>query len=187
MFLTSIGWNSEIAQTWIDSSGNYRLGVLEGTITKTYQPRYIGVHARETYRKERIEQLIRQKEFYILSQQELEQQRIRLDDRKQQLETEWINFPSVEDMKLAAKELNAKEQELELCSYQIQKQQEKLEKQREELEKTRSDVQKICSKIELTIRLDVFHQALSHLKVYQEKLVKFNYCMQGIKMIEKIF
>src|SRR5699024_2687182 len=98
--------------------------------------------------------------------------RIRLDDRKQQLETEWINFPSVEDMKLAAKELNAKEQELELCSYQIQKQQEKLEKQREELEKTRSDVQKICSKIELTIRLDVFHQALSHLKVYQEKLVK---------------
>lgn len=170
--LTSIGWNSEIAQTWIDSSGNYRLGVLEGTITKTYQPRYIGVHARETYRKERIEQLIRQKEFYILSQQELEQQRIRLDDRKQQLETEWINFPSVEDMKLAAKELNAKEQELELCSYQIQKQQEKLEKQREELEKTRSDVQKICSKIELTIRLDVFHQALSHLKVYQEKLVK---------------
>ena len=93
--LTSIGWNSEIAQTWIDSSGNYRLGVLEGTITKTYQPRYIGVHARETYRKERIEQLIRQKEFYILSQQELEQQRIRLDDRKQQLETEWINFPTV--------------------------------------------------------------------------------------------
>ena len=43
--LSAIGFGGKDAErgnSWIDAEGNYRLGVLEGTITKEYQARFIG-------------------------------------------------------------------------------------------------------------------------------------------------
>ena len=58
--LSAIGFgdtHAEHGDSWIDANGNYRIGVLEGTITGEYQARFIGVRAREKYRKEKIEEL----------------------------------------------------------------------------------------------------------------------------------
>lgn len=58
--LSAIGFgdtHAEHGESWIDANGNYRIGVLEGTITGEYQARFIGVRAREKYRKEKIEEL----------------------------------------------------------------------------------------------------------------------------------
>ena len=35
--------HAEHGESWIDANGNYRIGVLEGTITGEYQARFIGV------------------------------------------------------------------------------------------------------------------------------------------------
>lgn len=57
--LSSIGFgrSNDQGRTWIDERGNYRLGVLEGTVTGEYHARFIGIRAREQYRKEKIEEL----------------------------------------------------------------------------------------------------------------------------------
>ena len=40
----------------MDTGGNYRIGVLEGTVTGTYEARFIGAGARENYRRQKIEE-----------------------------------------------------------------------------------------------------------------------------------
>ena len=46
-----------IQSTCVDTGGNYRIGVLEGTVTGTYEARFIGAGARENYRRQKIEEL----------------------------------------------------------------------------------------------------------------------------------
>ncbi len=48
---------SDQAATWIDEDGNYKIGVLEGTVTKQYTPCFIGSTAREQYRLDKIAEL----------------------------------------------------------------------------------------------------------------------------------
>lgn len=53
--LSSIGYissNEKEASTWIRENGNFKIGILEGTITGNYQAKYIGAMSRERYRKE---------------------------------------------------------------------------------------------------------------------------------------
>ena len=55
--LSSVGFGGKGAErgdSWVDAQGNYRLGVLEGTVSKQYTARFIGVRAREKYRQEQI-------------------------------------------------------------------------------------------------------------------------------------
>lgn len=46
-------------KTWVDSEGRFGLGLLNGTITGSYQAKFIGVRAREQYRRARILELER--------------------------------------------------------------------------------------------------------------------------------
>ena len=58
--LSAIGFGSREEQSghsWIDREGNYRIGVLEGTVTKEYKSAFIGARAQEEYRKSKIEEL----------------------------------------------------------------------------------------------------------------------------------
>ena len=75
--LSAIGFgdtHAEHGESWIDANGNYRIGVLEGTITGEYQARFIGVRAREKYRKEKIEELTGLCEQLRASVEDLEKQ-----------------------------------------------------------------------------------------------------------------
>ena len=47
--LSSIGFENEDADTRIDKNGNYKLGILEGTVTGGYRARFIGARARERF------------------------------------------------------------------------------------------------------------------------------------------
>ena len=55
--LSSIGFGEktagEFGTTVIDTNGNYRMGILEGSITRQYKAKFIGVRAREMYRNEK--------------------------------------------------------------------------------------------------------------------------------------
>ena len=63
--LSAIGWRGRDKEgegdlpgsregSWIDERGTYGMGVLEGTITGAYIPRYIGASSREEYRRKKI-------------------------------------------------------------------------------------------------------------------------------------
>lgn len=158
--------------TWIHEQGNYRLGILEGTITGTYEAKYIGTQARERFRKQQMEQLAG--ECAELGQK-LEGVRAILqeeEDSLKKLQQEWNDFPSGEDLKTAARSCGEKEYEFDLISQQVGRVKAELEQQRKVLEEIRLKVQKVCSKTYLKIRLDVFREALENLKEYKEHLTQ---------------
>ena len=59
--LSAIGVFSADAQesggTWLDLSGHYKIGVLEGTVTREYEAHYVGLRARQKYREEKLAEL----------------------------------------------------------------------------------------------------------------------------------
>lgn len=173
--LSSIGYGYDGEETeqrgsWIDRDGNYRMGVVEGTVTKEYQARFIGVRARERFRREKIEELTELTAQLLEKVAELETSLKANEDRTQHLQAEWEKFPKEEDLKIAAKEFSDREYALELKNKRLWEQQERAEKEREALDEVRIKVREICGKCYLAPRLDVFSQAVEALKRYKELL-----------------
>jgi len=154
--------------TWVDERGNYRIGVLEGTVTGEYQARYIGVRARERFRMEKIAGL-EQEELSLREQREEREKRIQgLEEKMALLQREWDAYPPDTDIKEAAREYSARNYELEQLNRQIADYREILRKIKEELDEIQLRVREICSKCYLTARLDLFSRTLESLGKYKE-------------------
>lgn len=174
--LTGIGWKSGNSEeetgggTWVDENGNFGMGILEGTITKNYTPCFIGSGAREAYRLRKIREL---EELCSLQEEEIrecEEKLKELEARQKCLETEWRSFPKEQDLKIAARELERREEKLTVINSKIRTQKELLEAERKKLDEIRLKVQELCRKCYLPARLDVFGSALESLKDYRELL-----------------
>lgn len=170
--LCSVGCLAETHHTWISEQGNYRLGILEGTISGKYEAKYIGAQARERFRVQQIERL--SGECAEIERQLAEVSRVmeQKETALKLLQQEWNAFPTGEDLKVAARSCAEREYEFDLISRKINKLKSELEQQRKELEEIRLKAQSICGKTYLKIRLDVFQKALENLKDYREHLTQ---------------
>lgn len=160
----------DCGSTWIDEKGNYKIGVIEGTITREYKACYIGVRAREKFRMEQIERLQQEKQILQEQLDACEEQIQQLEENKRVLQEEWNAFPADVDMRTVAKELWQKSSELDQVNGHIAKLREELQQVKEELDKIVLRVREICSKCYLTARLDIFTNALQALGSYKELL-----------------
>lgn len=179
--LTAIGWkrrderNKEktVGQgSWIDENGNYGMGIVEGTITRQYRQRFIGIAAREQYRLRKVEELEECCRSIEQKLQILQEELLGVKNRKNDLETEWKNFPEEKDLRVAARELEKKVRLLEDINEKIQRQKILVEKERKQLDEVRMRVQEICQKCYLSPRLDVFTETSEALDSYRGILTK---------------
>ena len=170
------GQTGEWGSTWVDVAGNYRIGVLEGTITHEYTPRYIGVRARERFRTEKIAELEQRR---LLTENELSEYTKEIDQLhadKELLHEEWSAFPSDADLKSVAKDYADGNYELEHLNLQIASLREQIRQIKTELDQIQLKVREICGKCYLTARLDIFTQALKDLGRYREILTNVQVC-----------
>ena len=158
----------EYGSTWVDEKGNYRMGVMEGTVTGEYQARYIGARARERFRTEKIAKLEEEELLLCEKLTECEGCIRQLETEKMQLQQEWDAFPPDTDLKEAAKEYAGRSYELEQLNGQIAEYREILRKVKEELDEIQLRVRETCTKCYLTARLDIFSGALVSLGQYRE-------------------
>lgn len=170
--LSSIGYhndhaNAQNCSTWIDAEGNYRIGILEGTVTGTKSARYIGVRVRESYRQQKIAEL--EQTLVVLEEKiaAISNEIAEITTALQLLEQEWKALPGDEDLKIAAKELAQREYALERLNEQLRKVNEQTERERQLLDEIRVRVREVCGKCYLTARLDVFEQAAEALGEYK--------------------
>lgn len=176
--------------TWIDEAGNYRIGVLEGTVTGEYRACYIGVRARERYRREKLAWLEQEEQELLKQLEERGKQLQELEAQAQLLKREWDTFPAETDLKAAAREYVDKSYELEQLNKRIMQLREQLRLAKEELDQVQLRVREICTKCYLPARLDVFTEALESLGKYRELLTEVqvqhgNY-RNGISMINSL-
>ena len=163
---------SEYGSTWVDEKGNYRMGVMEGTVTGEYQARYIGTRARERFRAEKIAGLEEEELLLCEKLTECEGHIQKLETERMQLQQEWDAFPMDTDLKEAAKEYADRSYELEQLNGQIAEYREILRKVKEELDEIQLRVREVCTKCYLTARLDVFSGALDSLGQYRDLFTK---------------
>lgn len=158
--------------TWVDAAGNYRIGVLEGTITRNYAARYIGVRAREKFRREKITALEQQAVQLESELAECEAAIRKLFADKVLLQEEWEAFPSDADLKTAAQEYADRSYEMDRLNQLIAGLRDQLQQVKAELDEIQLRVREICGKCYLTARLDIFAQTLKSLGVYRELLTE---------------
>ncbi|MBR1692699.1 MAG: TIGR02680 family protein, partial [Lachnospiraceae bacterium] len=179
--LSGVGVKDDIRQqntadtamhTWVDGKGHYRIGILEGSITRNYTARFVGAKARERYRIEKITQL--EEEALTLKQQInlCEEEISRVKEEQVTLQNEWTGFPSDSDLKAAAKEYADSSYALERLNGQIDVLREQLSGIKAELDQIELKVREICGKCYLPARLDIFVQALESLGTYRELLME---------------
>ncbi len=158
--------------SWMDSNGNFGMGVLEGNITKEYTACLIGAGAREQYRLQKIEEftnLCKEKEEEISEEERVLEE---IHEKIKQLEKEWNDFPAEQDIKIAAKEYEKQEEKLTGINERVREQRDRVEKERKTLDEIRLQVQEICKKCYLSKRLDLFVEVLAHLHEYRDILTK---------------
>lgn len=174
--LAAIGWNGEKAETWIDAQGNYKLGVIEGTVTKQYKPKYIGTFARKRHQQAMIRELEKVCEEQRIALESLREERKLLQDRSSRMEEEWLSFPKEDDLKLAAAKYERQEEKLKFSQDIVQKQREAVEKERRQLDAVSMQVQEICRKCDLNASLTVFEDAQERLSSYGGMLTELQLC-----------
>lgn len=173
--LSSIGYissNEKEVSTWIRENGNFKIGILEGTITGNYQAKYIGAMSRERYRKEQ-ERLLEEICENLQHELDVKQEEIRQNEEQiTLLHKEEEIFPEFQDLKIAAKEFDQKEHILSMVEHQVKEQQEVVETSAKSLNAIHLEVQTICSGIYLAVRFDVFMKVKENLAEYQKLLMK---------------
>lgn len=174
--LSSIGVYSADGQkkgnTWLDLAGHYQIGVLEGTITGEYEAHYVGLRARQKFRRERLEQLELTLESLQKELEVLTAEITRLKEEQQINEEEWNNFPGGEDLKEAAKMLYECETELGVAEKAVQALREQLAERKRELDEIILKVRELCSRCYLKARLDIYENALNCLQAYEALLTE---------------
>ncbi len=98
--LADIGWGPSDHSAWIDDSGQWRLGPLQGCWQKT-EAEYIGHGAREAARRRRLAALAIEIGNSEAMLEELQQQLDRLAQRKIHLDEEWKAAPGDEALRQA--------------------------------------------------------------------------------------
>ena len=154
--------------TWITPEGNYRIGVLEGTVTGEYSAKYLGVRARERFRMEKIAELETLIEGLRTQVDALNEKERKLQESRQKLKQEWDDFPKDIDLKTAAKEYADSSYNLERLNEQIKALREELAEIKKELDTIGIRVSEVCAKCYLSPRLDLFEKAICSLSVYRE-------------------
>lgn len=93
-------------QAWIDEEGRFGLGPLKGTITHSYEAKYIGIKARERYRQAKIREL--QEELVIWDGKRSQTKQLMEENHGavKGLEEEYAAYPSELDVQMAVKELS---------------------------------------------------------------------------------
>ena len=92
-------------QTWIDEEGRFGLGLLKGTITHSYEAKFIGVRAREQYRLAKIQDLEEELSLCAEKFEETQQQLLNNKNQIARLEIEYGKYPSEFDVRESIKDL----------------------------------------------------------------------------------
>lgn len=190
--LAGIGYqeSGESGTTWAGLSGRYRIGIIEGTVSKGYKAMFTGSAARERYRLEKIEELTTQKETLEAQIDELVQKILKKEEQKAILEKEFGKFPDEENLKIAAKDLWDADNRLEKAKELAEQYRERLEAEQEKLRQVRIKVQETCAGAHLTNRLDIFENALESLKEYRNYLqaagIAYSRYWSGMGMLDTL-
>lgn len=167
--LMSIGYQGG-HHTRIGENGDYQLGVISGTITKSGKAKYIGVKAREAYKQQQIV-LLKTELDELEKDHTIIRNRLRICEEKLRvLNAEFETFPGGEDLKLAYNQYAQAFQEMERKKAAVTAQEQKVKEAQEKLGEINKQVHECCALAYLPQILDVCEKVQEQFAEYKELL-----------------
>lgn len=155
-------------QTWIDEDGSFGMGPLKGTITHSYEAKFIGARARERYRLEKLreleEELAQLAEKLAATKQSIEEN----NRQTERLEAEYSGYPAEQDVMEAVKDLFVTEEKLERMQEEIEEQEKALAVLQKDLTETELAVSESSKKLYLKGSLSVYKEAGAEASAYYD-------------------
>lgn len=167
--LQAIGLTQE-GSTCILEDGSFRIGVLEGTVSGQYEAKYIGAKSRESFRQKKLEEihtLLKHKETEV---HDLEAKADILSDRILLCEEEFRSYPVESNIKLIAKEVFEKTEEIERILHIIDTLDEKIKTLEQEIVDLRKAISEVSKKVYIKAELPIFIQALREMNLYEKEV-----------------
>lgn len=181
--LNSILIDENDDSTYIKENGKYSIGILKGTVTNTYVPKFIGIAARQKYREEQIEKLFEELSVMKTKISECDNKindlRIKLDVLKK----EFSSFPSNKDLLVVCKEVREAEFNYNMMSDIAAKKSEEERKLYEELKKIKEKVYELTYKIPIKGNLQVYKEAIESARDYKDELYELEKIHNSILQI----
>ena len=168
--LKTIMLDPNIGKTYVDESGHYRIGLIEGNASGLEVPRFIGAEARKQFRLENIRRLEAE---LSLVEEEMDGIKAQLDDIMKKLETlrrEMEAFPKEDDLKASWKMVKEDEYRLESCIKDMEEQEQKTEASFNRLKEARKQVVETAGKCEIPLEIKDYREAEESMDKYQGML-----------------
>ena len=181
--LNSILVDGNDDNTYINEKGQYSIGILKGTVTNTYVPKFIGIAARQKYREEQIEKLSQElkniEEHIVQFDNEINELNLKLDVLKK----EFGSFPSNKDLLIVCKDVKEAEFNYNMISSIVTKKSEEERKLYEELKKIKEKVYELTFKIPIKGNLEAYKEAIENARDYKDELYELERIHNSILQI----
>lgn len=152
--------------TFIEKDGNYKLGIIEGTITKNYNNYFIGIEARKEFRKKKINLLKEEITLYCEKMAIEKNKEKELIEKIDSLELEKNSFPKGEDILTAFQLLTRSEMEYDIAKNEFEKQREFTEQEEIKKEKKKNEAFLFCRDLKISPKLEEVELKLVSIKEY---------------------
>lgn len=157
-------------QTWIDEEGRFGLGILKGTITHSYEAKFIGVRAREQYRLAKIQDIEKELSEYSVKLEETKKQLSENRDRITCLEEEYSRYPSELDVREAVRELHETLELIEKLEEDLEEKEKKVSLLQKELTEAGLAVAENSKKLYLKAELSIYREAKEEALSYYDSI-----------------
>lgn len=167
--LESIGRGKD-GITSVAEDGSYRLGILEGTVTRTYEAGYIGVKARERLRQAEIHRLQTVREELETVKKQLQDDIDNIEKRMILLDKELDALPKEEGMRAAWLMKAEAARELSYLQKELSALEEEIREMTGVLQEIGKKAAVIAERLYLPCRMETFAKAKSSGALYQENM-----------------
>lgn len=181
--LNSILIDESADSTYINEKGQYSIGILKGTVTNTYVPKFIGAFAREKYKEEQIEKLTNELTDIEAKIMEYDREINELNSKLELLKKELNNFPANRDLLVVCKDVKEAQFNYNMASDIVAKKSEEERNLYEELKKIKEKVYELTHKISIKGDLQVYKEALENARDYKDELYELEKIHSNILQI----
>lgn len=157
-------------QTWIDEEGKFGLGLLTGTISHSYEAKYIGARARERYRLDKVTQLEADLTVCTRKLSEIKEHIEKNHNEILQLKAEYGAYPSESAVVESVKELSAVAERIMKSQESIEEKEVLISKLQRELQEVGIAVVENSKKLYLKGDISVYKTARSEAAVYYDAI-----------------
>lgn len=167
--LRTIMLDPETEKTYLDESGRYRIGLIEGYTSDTMVPKFIGTEARRQFKLENINRLEKELSQIVYEIEKINGALNEILDELEVLKQEFKDFPKCDDLEESYRMVKEEEYRLENCVKELEEREQTAEASFQKLKKFKEMVIETAGNCEIPLKIQDYQNADNNMDKYSNK------------------